>query len=191
MNVSRTAAAEERVADADVGRDGDWQKADSAPCGIDAVKARVRSEARQKRRREIRVIQDIKNLRAQLQRDVFGYFRRFEHRKIEIFIPRTDERISAEAAEMIGSRHANAVRVERAGDFERRQVQEIIRRARSGVRVADQIGTREKFAGAVVIVEEVDVKRRARAKRRERGKAGIKKNKAALSNAALLNSPLR
>ena len=70
LEVARAAAAEEGVADAYVGRDVDGQEAYAAARqGVYAVEGGVRREAGQKGRGEVRVVEEVENLCAQLERD--------------------------------------------------------------------------------------------------------------------------
>src|SRR2546423_1733694 len=70
LEVAWAAAAEEGVAYSDIGRDGDGQEADAAARqGVYAVEGGVRGEAGQKWRGEVRVVEEVENLCAQLERD--------------------------------------------------------------------------------------------------------------------------
>ena len=63
---------------------------------------------------------------------------------------------------------AVARRIKRARHFECRQVDESVRRARACVRIADEIRSRKKLAGVVVIVKQRQVKRIATANGNDR-----------------------
>src|SRR5207237_4430878 len=93
--------------------------------------------------------------------------RRREDGEVEVSVAGARERVASEASEVLRARNAGggaavARRVERAGHTEGREVQKELRRVRGRERVADEVGAREEFARAVVVVEEVDVERAGR-----------------------------
>ena len=63
---------------------------------------------------------------------------------------------------------AIASRIKRAGHLEGRQIDESVRRAGIRIRIADEIRSREKLAGIVVIVKQRQVKRIATANGNDR-----------------------
>src|SRR6266404_5453708 len=109
------------------------------------------------------MIEYIEDFGSELQLKLFAERRRLEQRQVQIRIARTDQRVATQATKVLGARYARrraavSVRVQRARDLERRQVQEIVRRVSSRVWVADAVGARAEFACAVVVVKQVDVK---------------------------------
>src|SRR5205085_3239513 len=161
LQVARAATAEKGIADADVGRDGERQETAAAPGqGINTMEAGVGGERGQQGRSEVRMIEEIENLCAQLEFDALVQRRRLKDREIEVAITRPNQRVAAQTPEVHRARQtrggaAIARRVECAGHFEGGEIQETIWPARTGEGIADQIGAREEFARAVVVVEQV------------------------------------
>ena len=97
----------------------------------------------------------------------------FEDREVDVVITRSTQCVATKRAKVPGAGNAGtgtavARRIERAWNFECRQVDEAVRRASAGVRIADEIGSWEKLAGVVVIVKQCQVKRIAAADRYDR-----------------------
>src|SRR5256885_5027088 len=102
LEVARAAAAEEWVADAYVGRDGDGQEADaSARQGVYAVEGGVRREARQQGRGEVRVVEEVENLGAQLELNGLAEVCRLEEGEVEVSVAGACERVASETSEVL------------------------------------------------------------------------------------------
>src|SRR6185503_12704661 len=154
----------EGVADADVGGDRDREEAcSSARRGVDGG-SHVCRKARQKGIREVRMIEDVEDLGSQLNFQLLSDVRVFEDREVDVVITRTAQGIATKRTEMPGAGNARtgaavARGIKRARHFEGRQVDKPIRRACARIRITDEIGSREKLAGVVVVVKQRQVKR--------------------------------
>src|ERR1041384_6527645 len=114
------------------------------------------------------MIYHVEHFGSELKLQLLAEGRCFEQRQVQIRVTRTDQRIAAEAPEVLrsgqaGSCAAVARRVQSAGYFEGRQVQEIVRCVSARIRVSHDVRAREEFACAVVVVKQIDVKRAPRA----------------------------
>src|SRR5262249_36901817 len=90
LNVARTAAAQERIADSDVRCDRNRQKSLSpAGNGIDAVGAGVGRKARQQRRRKVRMVKQIEHLCPELELDLLSYRSRLDQRHVIVAVTRS------------------------------------------------------------------------------------------------------
>ena len=110
------------------------------------------------------MIEDVEDFGAQLQAQFFRDVSVFEDREVDVVITGTTQRVTAERAKVPGAGNARsstavAGRIKCARHFECREVDETIRRACAGVRIADEIGSREKLAGVVVVIEQRQMKR--------------------------------
>ena len=164
LKVAWSTTTHERVADADVWRDGDRQKPCPSPSHRIDRRCHVSREAREQRIRKVWVIEDVEDFSSQLQPQFLSQLSVLEDRKIDVVITRTTQGVAAKRTEVpgagnTGSRTAVAAGIECAGHFECGQVDEAVRRARSGIRIADEIGSREKLTGVVVVVKQRQVKR--------------------------------
>ena len=104
LNVAWATAPEKRIADADVGRDRNRQKAGAASgYRIDAG-SKVRSETRQQRIGKIRVVENVEDLGAQLNLHMFGDGRVFEDREVDVSVTRAAQSVATERTKVPGSR---------------------------------------------------------------------------------------
>src|SRR5690349_19000776 len=119
------------------------------------------------------MVEDVEDFRAQLHPQLLGKLRVLEDREVDIVITRTTQSVTTERTKVPGAGNtrsgtAIARRVERTRHLESAEVDELIRRVRARVRIADQIRPREKLSRVVVIVKQRQVKRIAAADRHDR-----------------------
>src|SRR6185369_5930161 len=119
------------------------------------------------------MIEDVEDLGSELNTQLLCNVRVFEDREIDVGITWPTQCVSTQRTEMPRAGNTRpgtsiAGRIKRAWHFERRQINEVVRRARSGVRITDEIGPREKLARVVVIIKQRQVKRIASANRHDR-----------------------
>ena len=110
------------------------------------------------------MIEDVEDLGSQLNFQLLSDVRVFEDREVDVVITRATQGIATKRTKMPGAGNARtgaaiARRIKCAGNFEGRQVDELIRRACACIRITDDIGSREKLARVVVIVKQRQVKR--------------------------------
>src|SRR6185369_3796763 len=118
------------------------------------------------------MIEDVEDFSSQLYAQVLRDVSVFEDREVDVVITRTAQSVAAKRAEVPRAGNARPGTpitggIKRAGHLESREVDESIRLARARVRIADQIGSREKLARVVVIVKQRQVKRIAAAHRHD------------------------
>src|SRR5690348_17609026 len=98
LNAARSATAQERVADADVPCRRDWVPIHTnfaIPNGLKAVDSRIGDERGQEWIREVRVIQDIEEFRAQLHVKPFGNRGAFVNCQIPLLERRSVQSVAA------------------------------------------------------------------------------------------------
>src|SRR5690349_4278201 len=94
LNITWAATAEERIADAHVGCDGDREKARAAAGhGIDR-RSHVGGKTRQQRIREVWMVEDVEDFGAQLQPQFLRQLGVLEDREVDVVITRTTQRIA-------------------------------------------------------------------------------------------------
>ena len=120
LDAARTAAAEERIADADVTGGGDdtaapGQRIKGAPhftstttIELKSAGQRVGQEGRQVRAGKVRVVQDVKEICPELQLYALGQGRVFVNCKVPLFVGGTNQRTTPHVAEVTGARDAVA-----------------------------------------------------------------------------------
>src|SRR5262249_21141425 len=127
-------ASKEGVADADVAGGRQPKVVFGGPVRIDAVRGRVGDKRGQQRAREVRGVQQVVGLEAELQLQVLGDRGVLEDGEVELPEVRSDQRVAAFVTEVHGVAGGRAVEavlrehvdaVERAGDGEGRQIQEV------------------------------------------------------------------
>src|SRR5580704_3652337 len=177
---ARTAAAKEGIADAYVTGSGDTVTAVThltevvADCrGLESaatvakIRRRVRNEIRQDRVGEIRVIEDVEELRAELRLHSFVDGRVFVECEVPLLVSRSGQRVAPEIAVVAGARYAVGGKAagrrvcggsDQAGHGERRQVDVIGGRALVIADRSNDVGTIKTFGAAAVVVLAVVVK---------------------------------
>src|ERR1044072_9631238 len=119
------------------------------------------------------MVEDVEDFSPTLNPQLLSDVSILEDREVDIVITRPTQRVSTKRSEVpragnTRSRTAITGGIKRAGHFERREIDEIVRRTRASIRITDEIRSREKLARVVVIVKQREVKRIARANRHHR-----------------------
>src|SRR3981081_2282971 len=107
------------------------------------------------------MIEEIKNVHANLQLQVLSQVIVLCHTEIEVPIMRAHQSVAPQIPKVLRSRNAVTRRVERAGDFESCEVQKAVRRVFTGERISHQVGPAKEFTAAVEVAlkQIVDVER--------------------------------
>ena len=100
LNISWPATAHEWIADADVWCDGDRQEACSATSCRIHRSSHVSGKSRQQWIRKIRMIEDVEDLRSQLNPKLLIDLSVFEDREVDVVITRSTQRVSTKRAEV-------------------------------------------------------------------------------------------
>src|ERR1700739_2514318 len=179
LDASRSAAPKKRVADTYVTCGDDVVEAvayftacpirrePTSASRID-VAGRIGDESWQNGIREIRMVQDIEKVRAQLHAHALGDFRVFINGKIPLFEWRALQRVASQISVVSRPRHAvggctRYSAIVGAGHGERTQVQKVIRVAIVVNNRSDQVRPIIAVAASAVIVLGVIIERKGRA----------------------------
>src|SRR5437868_10546534 len=104
------------------------------------------------------MIEDVEDFRAQLKSQFLGDVSVFEDRNVDVAITWSAQRVSTKRSEMPRARNTRSSTavtrwIQRARHLEGRQIDEPVRRTRARIRITDEIGSREKLTGVVVIIK--------------------------------------
>src|SRR6185503_792342 len=100
LNVPWSATTHERIPDADVGCDGDWEKTGASTCYRIDRRSHVGGEARQQGIRKVWVVEDVEDLGSQLQPQLLRDVSVFEDRKVDVVITGTTQSVATQRSEM-------------------------------------------------------------------------------------------
>src|SRR5262249_33075486 len=106
LQSARPSAAEKRIADSYITCSSERVRTDATTCAVESVYHRIGDKVRQQRICEVRMVEQVEELRPQVQRYMLGYWRVLEDCCVELLEAGPAEGVASEIPEVPSAGHA-------------------------------------------------------------------------------------